>query len=259
MKWTSYLVLALVLFAVTVVEGIVLAHKYWFPKELVAIEAQLMPAVLLVGTPVSGVVHTVSVREGYDVQKGDILFVVAQQSPLQPHGGNLVVVSAHRDGIITGIAAEAGSFVQASQTLAQIVDRSQSALYVDASVPLSLDDLALLQPPHGATVRARFLNDGKDIAAVVTSVSPLYDGDRGAVNVRLQLLDPMKSSIPIVVGMPVSVSLSIENVNRFKDTTMRLVSRLGRFVEKSSCALLFEREGKVTAVAYRFNQEPTDG
>ena len=170
MKITSLLILVIVLSVFLFIQGWIVIQKFGMPEELASTESILSGVSIEVGTPVSGLIENVLVQEGDSVKKGQTLFTIAPQSADQPEGGDVFTVRAEREGIITDIAAIPGTFAQASQQLARIIDTSSEAITIYTKLhvpPTKLVYLPDIYPSLPATVRASYLNNNELIAATV--------------------------------------------------------------------------------------------
>lgn len=206
MKRSSRIILVIIFLIFAVIQGWVLYAKFG-PASFQTEQATLMGDTMMVGTPVSGIVRSVNVTEGQRVEKGQPLFMIFQQSPLDPDGGVPITIVAQHAGTVYGISAIPDSFVQASQLLARIVDTSPAGLYVQATLTVSPEEFSLVTTGQHATVQASFLNNNKSIAAVVTTVG-LYDAVRRTVDVRLRMLTPPTNpDMDTIIGLPVNVSM----------------------------------------------------
>lgn len=210
MKRSSVIILIVIFVVFAATQGAVIYGKLRSSASVTATSAFVTGETLMVGTPVSGIVRAVYVTEGQRVDKGQPLFMVYQQSPLDPHGGTPMIIVAQRAGNVYGITAVVDSFVQASQILGRIVDTGPGGLYVQATLSVSPGRLPEIVQAMPAVIRAAFLDDGKDIPAVVTSID-LYDGVHKTVDVRLRMLtQPAFKDAATVVGLPVEVRVVTE-------------------------------------------------
>lgn len=229
MRLKSVLIVLLVLVAFGLVEGAVIARKFWAPKRLPVIEAMFMGVTVDVGTPVTGIVEEVNVGEGQHVRKGDVLFIIRPQSPLEPAGGEPLILAAQRTGIISGEVAALGTFVRPNDRLARIVDTTVDSLYVRAVLRVSPQDVSAIRPPLQAHIQAPYLGDGEPIPAAVSAVESLYDAEEGALAVRVQPLEFPANLPDLRIGMPVEVIVEIENRNELRTLVERVAKRVVPF------------------------------
>lgn len=207
MKRSSFFILLAILIAFVAVQGWLLRALFFQQSAITAVRASIMGETLLVGTPISGIVRSVQVAEGQRVSRGQPLFLIMEQSPLNPDGDALSAIVAQRAGTVYGIDVTVDSFVQASQILARIVDTDPQALYVEAVLPVTPEKLPAIGAFQPATVQGDFLRDTDPIPAVVTSVG-LYDAEHGTVDVRLRMLRmPSSEHHDTLVGLPVAVTV----------------------------------------------------
>jgi multidrug resistance efflux pump len=210
MKKSSIFILIAILIVFGLIQTWVFREKFLTPSSIEATQATLVGETVTVGTPVSGIVRAIHVKEGQKVERGEPLFTVFQQSPLDPDGGSPVSVVAQRPGQIYDLNTTVDSFVQASQILAKIVDISPQGLYVKATLSVRPDVLSSVVPSREATVRASFLNKGAPTKAYVSTVG-LYDAGKKTVDVKLKFASvPTIENIATVVGFPVDVSVRTE-------------------------------------------------
>lgn len=210
MKRSSVFFLVLTLAVFGVIQGWVLTEKF-LPRDSVgALDASILGQTMTVGTPVSGLLLSINVTEGQHVEKGEPLFLVSPQSHLDPSGRAPVLIVAQNAGNVYGITSTVGSFVQASQILARVVDSSPAGLYIEATLPLRPEEFPDLALSQRATVQGKFLNSGEKIPAEVTSIG-LYDGREETVDVRLKLLrDPKVTRAAPILGLPVDVRVMLK-------------------------------------------------
>lgn len=207
MKRSSKIILLVILLVFGAIQGWVLHRKFLLPSSVRTLQATLLGETMMVGTPVSGIVRSVHVRDGQYVERGEPLLTVLQQTPLDPHGGMPVTVVAQRAGHVYGITAIPDSFVQASEILARVIDTSADGLYVEALLSVRPEDLPALTPGLPASVRASFLEEGRELPAAIAGIG-MYDGVKSAVSVRLRFLAPLTGkSFDTVIGLPVAVSV----------------------------------------------------
>ncbi len=205
MKRSSIFILIGILVIFGLIQTWVFREKFLTPSSVTATQASLTGDTIMAGTPVSGIVRAVHVKEGEKVERGEPLFTVFQQSPLDPDGGSPVSIVAQHSGYVYDIATTVDSFVQASQILARIVDTSPKSLFVKATLSVRPEVLSSITPGREATVQAKFLNKGTPAKALVSSVG-LYDAAKKTVDVRLKFVSvPTVENIASVIGFPVEV------------------------------------------------------
>jgi len=208
MKRSSIFILVGILILFGVIQGWAVYSKVLLPGSVRTAQAYLQGKTMTVGTPVSGILRSMYVTEGQKVQKGEAMFLIIRQSEQTANDGTPVTVVAQRSGTVSGLDATVDSFVQASQILAKIVDESFEGMYVEALIPVDPEDLGDMVPGRKAEVSAFFLNNGDfPVKAAIDTVG-FYDGLKGAVEVKLKLLEqPMITSSSPVIGLPVDVSI----------------------------------------------------
>lgn len=218
MRLSSYAVLLLVLALFFGLQGYLLVQTYFLPITLTSTHASLMRTELDIGTPVGGTVKNVRTYENQNVEAGAILLEITVQSVDDPRGSTVYQVRAPRAGIVIDITVEPGEFVQAGSVIAKLIDSDPHAQYIEATFPLAPEDRAKLQRFEHATVQATHLHNGQPLQALVTSVSPLYDSEKQTVDVRLRLQEgfSLEDDTAFVVGLPVTVTLEVENTNTLK-------------------------------------------
>lgn len=207
MKRRGLLSFSIVLTVFLMIQGWLVYKQFIRVPAMKTDHAFLTGQSVTVGTPVSGIVKSVNVTEGKHVEKGQPLFLISQQSPMEPNGDKPIAVVAQQAGTVYDVQVTANSFVQASQVLAHIVDSSPEGLYVEASMALQPEQLAELSPSRYATVQAALLNNGNPMSAVITSVG-IYDGSTGTVDLRLRLVN---SAVVLngetILKLPVEVTI----------------------------------------------------
>ena len=222
MKFSSFLIVILVLCVFIAVQGWIVSQKFLLPKRLEAAQAVIVGSTVEVGTPVSGLVTEVGVAEDQQVSQGQTLFAIVPQSPSDPQGGAPVLIAAQRKGVITDMVVTAGAYVRTSDKLARIVDNSIDAITIEASFPIDPADLGRVSATVPAIVRAPYINSNRPLAAVVSSVDPEYDAKTGTIDVRLRLLEFPEADMQLTVGAPVQVTIDIENVNAVRTFVQKL-------------------------------------
>lgn len=215
MRLRSILIVLGVLAVFVGVQWWVVQAKYLRPKHIQAHRAVLQGVTLDVGAPVSGVISDVSVTEDQRVSQGQTLFVIAPQFG-GSGGGAPVPITAQRSGIITDIVVTQGGFISASERMARIIDNSPEAVRIQAALDVRPGDLAFIRAAQKALVSAPFLDDGRPLEAVITSVDPEYDADHQSLDVRLRLLEYPEGGAALALGAPVDVDIPIENRNRLR-------------------------------------------
>ncbi len=209
MTRSSILSFSIILVLFVAIQGWVLYAKFLQPTSIESLQASLMGETMMIGTPVSGIVQSVNVTDGQHVDKGQPLFVIAEQSPLEPNGELPVMIVAQRAGVVHGMDVTADSFVQASQILARVVDISPEGLYIQATLPLSPEKFPTLAVTQRAIVQSSFLNNGKPIAAVITNIG-MFDGLKHTVDVRLRMLETLPKGSTPIIGLPVQVTVMMD-------------------------------------------------
>jgi len=216
MKFSSYLVLFGVFCLFLVLQGFFIARTYFYPVTLTSVHASIMRTDLDIGTPAGGTVKNVRTYENQQVEAGVILFEILAQSTEDPLGSTLMHIRAPRAGIIVGVSVEPGEFVQAGAVLARVIDTDPHAQFIEATFKVEPNDRAKLQRFEHAIAQADHFNNGKPVQALVTSVSPIYDSEKQTVGMRLRLQEGFSTSDTFTVGLPIHVTLQVENTNSFK-------------------------------------------
>ncbi len=198
MKLSAIYTVTVVLLVFLTLQGWVMKHRIWSPNAITVEEAVLLGQAADVRTPETVHVLSIEAREGDRVEAGDVLFRV--------RGRGNFNLTASQDGIVTDIATTPGSFAQANETLARIIDTSADALFIHAVLRIEPEHVPKLKPGMVATVQADHLLDGEKLDAVITSVSPEYDAENRGVDVRLRFLDPPEGLSPLLTGLPVDLA-----------------------------------------------------
>ena len=207
MKRSSVINFCIVLTLFGIIQGWVLYSQFIKPASIKTTQAYLTGQSVAVGTPVSGIIKSVNVTEGKHVEKGQPLFLISQQAPLESSGETPIAVVAQQSGTVYNIEVTANSFVQASQILAHIVDTDPKGLFVEATLSVTPEQFSSITPSRLATVQGALLNNGDPVPSVITSVD-LYDGSKHTVDVRLRLLaDASVPNVETILKLPVEVTI----------------------------------------------------
>jgi hypothetical protein len=226
MRTRSILTLLGVLSVFLAAETWMFLDRYWFPIELQSASATIVGTVVDVGSPVMGRIEEVYVFDAQRVRAGDRLLLITPQSQDRPFGGVPLEITAPRAGTLARVRAVPGSTVQASETLAQVIDLSPESLYVDAVFPVDPANYFRIRALLPARVSARYFRSADPIAAVVTAVEPVYDATESAVRARVRITGTYPSAAPLAAGLPVQVAVTIENDNPVKQRLERIARRL---------------------------------
>lgn len=216
MKITSMLFIAFAICAFAAFEGWLLLNRYWFPVEITSVHASLRGEELKLKTPFSGTVLAIHAREGERAPQSAVIAVIKPSYPDQ-NFGDMIVVKALRPGIVSEIAVTVGEFVQASEHIATIQKLDTDVLYVEAAFPLSPQALKALGSQSDVRVSADYLNDGKPVQSRISAVFPQYNTERQTVRTRVDFLEPIRSSIPSLSGLPVTVTFKMDNPSRQRE------------------------------------------
>ena len=210
MKVSSYFRLGIVLVIVAVIQGWLLMRIFVAPRVYTSAEPYIVGSTVDVRAPISGTLDSVTVHDGEHVDEGQTLFTV-RRTVVDPETQRLrdesIVINAQLTGEIGDVSTVRGTFVQADQKLASIVDNSPDMLYVTARMSVTPRDVARIHRLMSATVTADFLSDGKPIDAMISSVNPLYDPQSKTLNVKLQLLRYPDELEGLPLGLPVQVQI----------------------------------------------------
>ena len=198
MKLSAIYTVTVVLLVFLTLQGWVLKNRVWSPNAINVEEAVLLGQTADVRTPETVQITDIVVEEGDRVEAGDVLFRVRGRGPF--------TLTASQDGIVTDIATTEGSFAQANETLARIIDTSSESLFIHARLGVEPEHVPKLKPGMVATVSADHLHDGEELDAVITSISPEYDSESRGVDVRLKFLDPPDGLSPLLTGLPVDLA-----------------------------------------------------
>ncbi len=213
MKLSSFFFLTLILLAFVGIQGWVLVQKFVAPQVFTATHAVLEGATVEVRTPFQGTVRRVNVQENEHVEQGQELFVVARTvtDPVtQEQHDEETMVLAVRAGVLTNVTAVEGSFVQSDQKLADLIDNSDEVLHVRAQLSVLPEDVPKIQPLMHATITAGFVNGGKPLDAVVSSIDPVYDAEHETLEVRMRFLSATDELRHLALGLPVDARVILE-------------------------------------------------
>ena len=235
MRLSSLLRLGAVVTLFVLIQGWLLMHTFVSPRVFEAAEASLRGATVDIRSPASGTLQTVAVHEGQRVEEGELLFVV-QRTVVDPDtmlwSSDELPVYAQQSGVVSGVFTMRGTFVNGEQKLAMIVDNSPDSLYVLAKLNVPPGDVTRIRRLMSATVQGDFLNDGKPIDAIISTVDPLYDKDGRTLTVRLQLL---RYPQEVEAGLPLDVPVSAE-IRQDRDPDENAVIALINWIFPSSQA-----------------------
>lgn len=198
MKLSAVYAVTVVLLVFLTLQGWVLKNRIWSPNAINVEEAVLLGQTAEIRTPETVQVLDIVVQEGDRVDAGDVLFRVRGRGPF--------TLAASQAGVVTDIATTPGSFAQANETLARVVDTSADSLFIHARLGVEPEHVAKLKPGMMATVTADHLLDGRALDAVIASISPEYDSETRSVDVRLKFLDPPDDLSPVLTGLPVDIA-----------------------------------------------------
>lgn len=207
MKLSAIYTVTVVLLVFLTLQGWAMQHRVWSPAAVTVEEAVLLGKGAEVRTPETVEVVSVDVEEGDRVEAGDVLFRV--------RGRGTFTLTASQDGIVSGITTTPGSFAQANETLAKIIDTSADSLFVLARLGVEPEHVGKVKPGMLATVTAEHINGGEPLDAVVSSVSPEYDAERRSIEVRLKLVNPPSALSPLLTGLPVDVDFKTKRSGSF--------------------------------------------
>lgn len=197
MKLSAVYTVTVVVLVFLAVQGWVIKNRIWSPNAITVEEAVLLGQTADVRTPETVQILSIEVDEGDRVEPGDVLFRV--------RGRGNFSLTASQGGVVTDIATLPGTFAQANETLARIIDTSPDSLFIHATLRIEPEHIGKLKLGMVATVSADHLLDGEPIDAVVTSVSPEYDAENRGVDARLRFLDPPDGLSPLLTGLPVGL------------------------------------------------------
>lgn len=215
MRKSSIIILLGIFLVFVSIQGWVISRKLFTPATFVASEAVIMGRLAEVRVPFQGLITDVHVVEHQRVRVGDPLLTIAP-SPLLLRMGLLadespLQITAARSGIVDGLVVLEGAVVQADQLVTKIVDTSMEEVYVQAKINVLPADVPRIQPLLRGSVQAEFLNGGRVLPALVSSVDPMYDASRNMLEVRLRLLADVPELSSVGVGLPVQAWLQLEN------------------------------------------------
>jgi multidrug resistance efflux pump len=204
MRRSSFVILGLVLLTFAGIQAWVVSRAFFAPRTFTAVEAVIQGETIGVRTPVQAEVTEVIVHDGQEVTDGQVLFVLRRLSTDLTALGQpaSVEIRALRGGIATDVSVSVGQLVQSDQLLALVIDGGPEALHVQARLQIEPGDVSALHPLMIAMVQAPFLNGGRAIEAVVTSIDPVYDARQRTIDVRLRLLT-IPADLPRSLGLPV--------------------------------------------------------
>lgn len=206
MKFSSILTIGVVLVAFVAIQGWVLSRTFIAPRVFTAFEATIAGETVEVRTPIQGMIRNVLVQENQHVEENQPLFtvtrIITDPTTLAWRHDDLPILAV-QPGIISSIDARTGLFVQADQKLGMIVDNSPETIRVRAVLDVDEEDAPRIRPGLVAGVRAKFLNGGDSLDALVASVSPLYDAYAHKLTVELRLLRYPDDIEAMPLGLPV--------------------------------------------------------
>lgn len=223
MTWASRLRLLAGTLLVLVVAGLATFHLNDTRGRATSNSAQILGQTYSVGTPYAGLVADQLVHVGDEVAEGDPLFVVDSASLAYELRNGLIteppeltsldaegrlVVHASGPGRVTQVAAERGTFVPGSTTLAT-VQRADS-LYVQAEYTLSAKEYARV--PDGAAVTLELPNHTR-LRGEVEQVDVETVGGHAQAVVRVrsdELVDGAANGL-VSAGTPVVAVMELEN------------------------------------------------
>lgn len=213
MKFSSIITVGLVLIAFVAIQGWVLARTFIAPRVFTAIEAGIDGETIEVRTPIQGMIRNVLVRENQRVEEDQTLFtvtrIVTDPATLAWRHDDLQVLAV-QPGVITGLRAKTGLFVQADQKLATVIDNAPESMRIRAVLHVTADEAHRIRPGMAAGVEAGFLNDGDEIDAIVESVDPVYDPGAERLTVALRLLRSPTGLETLPLGLPVEAWVRLE-------------------------------------------------
>jgi multidrug efflux pump subunit AcrA (membrane-fusion protein) len=197
MKLSAIYTITVVVLVFLTLQGWALKNRVWSPSAVNVEEAVLLGRSADVRTPEAVQITSIVVQEGDRVEAGDVLFRVMGRGPF--------TLTASQDGVVTGIETTPGSFAQANETLARIVDTSADSLFVYARLGVDPEHVAKVRPGMLAVIQADYLNGGEPLDVVLTSVNPEYDTERRSVEVRFKLMEEPDSISSLLTGLPVNL------------------------------------------------------
>lgn len=204
MKFSSFIILILVILVFGLVQGWIVLRKFGAPPQVTSEEATLMGVTTTVATPASGLMQEVAVTEGQHVSAGQKLFTLLIQSAADPTSETSLTINAQRAGIITNLMAASGTFINSNQQLATIVDNNPDVVHVEARLSVAPNKVAMIRPVLNASIEADYLNNGHAIPAIVEAVDPMYDAKSRTIGIRLRLLQPPTELSHLPLGLPVT-------------------------------------------------------
>ena len=211
MKFSSLLILVVVVGLFFVIQGWAVDHKYLAAQRIQTQQAILTGKVAEIRSPVSGIVMEVGVQEGQRISDGQQMISILSRSPSNPEQEIIATISAPQSGVVSDLSTIRGTFVQSNERLLRIVDSSPDALTIKAKLPVSPQDLRRVKPLLKASVQADYLNGGQPLEAVITSVSPEYDAASRTIDVRLRFLQAPSDLASLTIGVPVHVRIEGES------------------------------------------------
>ena len=134
----------------------------------------------------SGALIELCVREGENVERGELLFTYAQSDDTQ--------IVSPADGVVASVLAAPGDALQAGQTVAELVQPND----VRIQVQLSAADAARIEVGDAVSYVRTDDPDETSRSAIVEGVSAIPDGDGYAA-----LLIPVETDLPL--GLSVTV------------------------------------------------------
>lgn len=156
------------------------------------------PLVPVVG---SGIVVSIHVSEGQQVQKGDLLFETLAPGTNAPAPASSEV-TAPLTGVVTAISAASGSAVAGDQLLVTIADDSQ--LQIIAAI--SENDYSLVNVNEPVTITFDAYPDLKPIHGIVESIAASGTAKNGENEYQLKIAFSSDETFPL--GLEATVTLN---------------------------------------------------
>lgn len=207
MRLSAVYAITVVLLVFLTIQGWVMKNRIWSPSAITVEEAVLLGRTADVRTPETVEILSVAVSEGDRIDAGDVLFRV--------RGRGSFTLTASQGGVVTDITTTPGSFAQANETIARIVDTSADSLFVHARLGVEPEHVAKVRTGMLATIHGEHINGGEPLDVVLSSVSPEYDTENRSVDVRFTLLDPPESFSATLTGLPVDVDFKTKSSGGF--------------------------------------------
>ncbi len=213
MKLSSIFTFGIVVILFLIIQGWVLTNRFIAPRVFTAVNAVLMGEATEIRTPMQGMIKSVAVKENEHVVTDQTLFVVTRvfaDRDTQEMRQEDFSILAVGPGVITDVQVKNGIFIQAAQRLATVIDNSEDALYVLATIPVEPQDVPRIVPRMTAKVKGNFLFDGEPVDAMIVGVEPQYDANVRMLNVRLRLFRYPDGIENLPLGLPVTAWLEEE-------------------------------------------------